>query len=164
MNANYAANQYNLVSSIFLFTFFYQAIPGKNSKWAFAIPAIIIFLFVGFTFFRHGLDGHTSYTMALQSIAIITYSVIYYYRTMKSLPTERMSVNPMFWIISGFFLSYAGKFFVYAISRYLLDWYNDNLKILWDVHNYLSVLGNLMILAGVCICLSKKKNTAPISS
>ncbi|HYG04415.1 MAG TPA: hypothetical protein VD927_18340, partial [Chryseosolibacter sp.] len=100
-NPNYAVNQYNLLSSFCLFAFFYHAIPGGKSKWAFVIPAAIISVAVCFTFFRYGVDGHISYTMALQSIAIIAYSLIYFYRTMKELPDGEISKQPMFWIISG---------------------------------------------------------------
>lgn len=156
---NLGGSIYMLLCPPFFSAFFYRAI-GRSS---FKIPLIVIN--VAFTVFwvidvavvqRVALQTYTAANLAL---LVIVLCLCFYYRLLNELPTQRVQRLPLFWIVSGFFLTYSVKFIIYIVTHYLQTAVQDNLLVIWIVHNFFSTVGNVLFGIGAWLSHQQLKST-----
>ena len=144
LNPNIVANA-SYLFSIPLFCIF----SAQVMEWKRIRPWLVVtFLYVGFTcfnlFFIQKISIN-SYTDVLQSLIILLLCLAYFYKLLKELPTQQLQTLPLFWIMSAFFFTNAGKLAIYAVTDYMIHVEKDNLILVWSVHNFLSLVGYIMI-------------------
>lgn len=140
-------NIYNLVEYS-LFALFYLTLFKLSKEWKLAIGVgyslvlgIMIITTVSQSFYEH----LNSASMAIKSIILICSSV-YYFRVMLSkLEFNTPWMNPLFWINSGILLYFSGAFFIFTFSDYRDA---ERMITLWDIHNIIHIIYNLLILIG----------------
>jgi hypothetical protein len=147
-NPNVSGNTHVLISTCIMSVFFYKVI-----KWKSLITPLwiinIIYISFGLTnrmFFQKAEIN--SYSYIFSSIVIISISLTFFYKLLKELPTQQLHKMPLFWIISGFFFSFAGKLVVYTVTQYLVTYLGDNLIFVWSFHILLTIIANLLIAYG----------------
>ncbi len=139
--------------------FFYHCLNWRSAKIQIIALVALLTTFSAYNSAFLQKDGMNSYSAILLSLFILGCSIIYYYKLLKELPTDRVQDLPLFWIISAFFFAHAGKLVLESVSHYMTTVRNDNLIVLWIFHNSLNVLGNLIIGYGVWLQLrNRKKN------
>lgn len=139
---------FGLICIPFLSIFFYNAIGWRSLKKGLIAFNILYFLFgiMNFAFLQK--DGINSYTMLLQTLHIISMSLIFFFMLLRELPEQQLHTMPLFWVISGFFFSYSGKLVVFTATHYLVNYIGDNLVIVWSFHVLLTIIANLLIAYG----------------
>ncbi|MBT1697281.1 hypothetical protein KK083_10365 [Fulvivirgaceae bacterium PWU4] len=98
-----------------------------------------------------------SYSQTLQSIIILFLCIIFYFKLLKELPTQQIQKLPLFWIVSGFFFSYAGKLVIYAITHYMIA-IGDDFILISIFHVSLTLIAYLIMAVGVWL---NDKQTSP---
>jgi hypothetical protein len=149
LDPSIALKQYGLFSTIFISFFFYKAIAWSNLRNALISVNVIYFAFALLNLFGVQKSGSNSFSMTFQTLIIIVLSIVFFYKLMKELPSFQLQKNPLFWVVSAFFFSYAGKLVIYTVTHYLVNVLGDNMLIVWSTHNFLTILGNLVISVGV---------------
>lgn len=153
---NYPSNVYIILSLPALTLIYFYAL-GKIHRRIFTLTNIIFIIFgiVNLLFFQK--SAINSYTNALLSLIIIIYCVYYFFWLIKELPAVHLTKLPMFWINSAFLLYYAGNFFLFLSTSYLINVLNNNLLVYWTLHNILGIVHCLILITGVTIDLSNLK-------
>lgn len=140
-----------ILSCSLLSLFFYNSIEWKSLKVPVMVINIVYFLFAVSNALFIQKMSHNSYTQTLLSFIILFFSILFFYKLMKELPVQQINKLPLFWIVSGFFFSTAGKLVIYITSHYLIHTRDDNMIIVWTFHNFLTIPGNILILVGVLL-------------
>jgi hypothetical protein len=147
-NPNVFGNAYSILCILPLSIFFYRLIAWES----FCIPIMIVAgLYTTFSIGNILLiqkNDINSYSSVAEAFIILVFSIAYFYKLLKELPTQQLQRLPLFWIISALFFSYAGKLAIYAVSHYLVHIVQDNLIFVWSFHNFLSIICNLVIAYG----------------
>lgn len=151
---------YYSLGTILYGIFFYTLVEWKTLK----VPLILVNLVaagfgLGNLFFIQRTSMN-SYTYTVHAIVVLVLSVVYFFKLLKELPTQQLQRFPMFWIISGIFFSHAGKLAIYAVTHYLIHFLQDNLIIVWSFHNFLTIIGNVLIAYGVWLNHKQLRSTS----
>lgn len=151
INPNITSNAYTLLSTFTISIFFYHAIQWKSLVKSLIVVNILYLSFAIVNSFLIQKSTPNSYTFTFQSIIIIILSLVFFFKLLKELPTFQVQKDPLFWVVSGFLFSYAGKLVIQSVTHYLIHIANDNLVIVWTMHNILTIVGNMIIMYGVYI-------------
>lgn len=148
INPNSIGHLYQLFGTAFISVFFYHAIQWSTLKRTFIFINILYFIFslVNLLFLQK--SSLHSYSQTLQSIIILFLCIIFYFKLLKELPTQQIQKLPLFWIVSGFFFSYAGKLVIYAITHYMIAM-GDDFVLISIFHVSLTLIAYLIMAVGV---------------
>lgn len=158
INNNYPSNVYDLLTTPVLSLFFYFAIASPKLKTPLLVANVILFILSLLNImFLQGPEIINSYPAIATAIVVITLSIVFFYRLLQQLPTQQIQRLPLFWVISGLFLSFSGKLVVYSVQHYMIQILGDNMRIVQTFHNILSLICYGLILVGVLVKASNKK-------
>jgi hypothetical protein len=157
---NIGGTIYGTINPMLFSYFFYHCL--RWPKWR--RPLILVNLILLIFFVYNGLFlqkvAINSYSAILGHLLILFLSICYYYKLLKELPTSRIQDLPLFWIISAFFFTYSGKLVLMMVTNYMVTVLNDNLMVLWTLHNGLSALGLIILIRGAWLANSAQRTTA----
>lgn len=146
--SNEFGNAYGLVQFIFLLRVYYLAFDSKAFKGFASIGlAYIAFFLVDLFFFQPG--QLSSFSITLTSLVFIIFSILYFLKLMRDLPTIQIQRLPMFWINTAVLVYFAGSFFVFLLRDYLIEVLHDNQIMYWSFHNMLNITKNLLFAIGL---------------
>ena len=157
---NVAGTVYWLLGLIPLSMFFNQVIKStKLTQYLWFINvSYLLFGLVNFLFIQTKYVN--SYNSILHALVILILSILYFNKLLRDLPAQQLQRLPMFWIISGFFFSYAGKLVIYTVTHYLIHFVQDTLIIVWSFHNFLTIIANLLIGYGAWLNHKQLRSTS----
>lgn len=157
-NPNIWSLTYSFFVIPFISVFFFYSIGWGNLKrWFVAINIVYIaLLLVNFILVQRG--SFNSYTLVLRTIIILLYSVIYFYKLIREMPSDEILKLPLFWLCAGLFFTSAGKLILYGVTNYLISILNDNLIVLWSIHNLISIFGSIIIAVGAWLYFKQAKS------
>jgi hypothetical protein len=146
-NSNIGGTLYSIGFVIFFSAFFYQILRGKILLGVLTIvnACFLVFVLYNATFVQKLTIN--SYSNIIGSGIILALCILYYFKLLRDLPAERVYNLPLFWVVSAFFFTKSGKFVLYLVIQYLRH-LEDNLVILWMIHNSLTIIENLLITYG----------------
>jgi hypothetical protein len=145
INPNFATIPYQLLSLATISAFFYHAMPWRSSKILIVVNVVYSsFTVINYIFIQKFQSA--SYPQTFRSLAVIFLSISFFYKMLKELPTHQLQKDPLFWIVSGFFFSYSGKLAIYSVTHYLITILDDNMIIVWTIHNFLTLVSNICII------------------
>jgi hypothetical protein len=151
---NITANIYAIFNPLIISCFFYYCIGWKTLAKPLLIFNAIYFILssLNFTFIQK-IEINT-YSSIVEKLLIMGLSILYYYKLLKELPTEKIYNLGLFWIVSALFFSNSAKLVLFSFVQYLISIFQDNLVILWSIHHFISILCNLVIAFGVWLNLT----------
>lgn len=159
-NPNYAASAYWLLGTMPLSFFFYYAINWEGLKASLSVINVLYFLFGLLNFLYIQTIAVNSYSNILHTLIVILLCIIYYYKLIKELPSVQLQRFPLFWVVSAFFFSYAGKLAIYTVTHYLIHFVKDNMVLVWSFHNFLTIIANLLIGYGAWLNHKQLRSTS----
>jgi hypothetical protein len=157
---NFSNTVYWLFSIIPITTFFYYAIKWRSLQAYLIVINIAYLLFGVVNYLYIQAESVNSYSNILHSLIILVLCIVYFYKLLKDLPAQQLQRLPMFWIVSAFFFSHAGKLVIYTVTHYLIHFVRDNLIIVWSFHNFLSIIANLLIAYGAWLNHKQLRSTS----
>jgi hypothetical protein len=160
ISPNYSSTAYWIFATIPVSIFFYYAIGWKPIRSYLKVINVLYLSFALSNFFFLQKTNVNSYSNILNSLIILILCIIYYYKLITELPTQQLQRLPLFWIVSAFFFSHAGKLAIYTVTHYLIHFVKDNMIIVWSFHNFLTVIGNLLIAYGAWLNLKQLRSTS----
>jgi hypothetical protein len=160
LNPNIVSSIYLICSTASISLFFYSAIDWKTLKLPLFLVNILYFLFALYNFLLIQITELNSFTLIFQGFAILLLSIFFYYKLLKELPAQQLQKLPLFWIVSGFFFTYAGKLAIFSVAHYLIHFERDDLVILWSIYNMLSIIGNILIAYGAWLNHRQLRSTS----
>lgn len=133
-------NLINLVYSYFIvpaFFFFYKPkISSQKTNSLFLVLVVIYLLFaLCNSLFYQTPQILPSYTMAMQSLVLIIFSITFFFRLCNDLPRAVYIELPVFWINCAVIIYFFVLFFIYIITDYIYITLKLSIIPLWIVHN-----------------------------
>jgi hypothetical protein len=145
---NIPQNSYLLVQMFTLSLLFAKALGKKYKNLLLGVGFIYAaFWFINFLFVQK--DELNTYTKAFDSIILIFYCLLYYYRLLIDLPVQELQRVPMFWYITANLVYNSGTLFLLLFTTYLVKVLNNDLLIYWSFHNILDIIQDLLIMLGL---------------
>ncbi|MBT1706190.1 hypothetical protein [Chryseosolibacter indicus] len=155
---NYASIPYHLFCVVTFSGFFYHAINWAPLKKPIIIVNVVYILFTSVNYLFIQKIQSASYPQTIRSLVIIVFSITFFYKMLKELPTHQLQRDALFWIVSGVFFSYSGKLAIYSVTNYLITVQGDNMIIIWTFHHLLTIIGNTFIIYGGFLRLRKSNS------
>ena len=140
-------NLYNIIEYS-LFAVFYLLLfkLNKNPKYIVGTLYLMGLIIIVITSFTQSFSEHLNSTLlGMKSIILICSSVFYFKVMLDEIEFETPWSNPFFWINSGVLIYFSGCFFIFIFSEYRGVSRTINL---WDIHNIIHIIYNLLILIG----------------
>jgi hypothetical protein len=160
MNPNLAGNVWTTFAIVPVSFFFYSIITAPYLKGVLIWVNVFHFAFACYnSFYLQGVMAN-GYTEIFTGLLILAFCIFYFYKLLHDLPTQQLHSLPLFWITSAFFFSYAGKMMIYAFTQYLVKYMGDNLLVVWAIHNFLSITGNLLMAYGAWLNHKQLRSTS----
>jgi len=107
------------------------------------------------TFVIQGLHANNSYQRTLESVLVVVFVSLYFYKTAKELKVQRIEREPLFWFSAGALLYFSGALFIFIFSNYLLL-YSRSLGItFWTAHTFFLLL--LYLFSTIALWINPKK-------
>ena len=125
--------------------FFYLSIESKIAKKVVVIISTLILTILTVTFLKAGKNGFDSITASVESIAIISLSLFYFYEQISKPQKNFIYASPNFWIVIAFMIYTSSTLFLFIISNNLSA---NEMKKYWSI-NYIS-----SIVANVIFCIA----------
>jgi hypothetical protein len=145
---NIIVNTYGVINPILLSCFFYSCLQWKKLKLPLIVFNIFYLLFSisNFAFIQKG--GINTYSGIVEKLQVMALCLLFFYKVLKELPSHKIYNTGLFWIISSMFVIYSAKLVVFSFAHYLVL-SNDNLIVLWNTHNVMSIIFSLSVAIGV---------------
>jgi len=158
--STYLSNKnYNNIVLINIFTFFeffflvlfYRQFFNQLQKTS--IHGILIFIFlllmIFTTFLADNLRLIDNFSISIEAIILIIYSLLSFYLIMKNLIYNDILSVPFFWVNIAVLIYFSGNLFLFIFSAYLqkLDQSSVYLK-LYMIHSILNILYYLILTVG----------------
>jgi hypothetical protein len=155
---NYASTIYHILELPLLATIYYRATKRTIPKTS-VIVISGVYVVLGFwnlLFIQK--QNINSYTLVVESIIIIFYSLYYFYWLIEKLPTTQLHRLPMFWLNSAWIFFFSGNLFFFVFISYLVNVEKNDLLVYWTLHNILKSLEIAMIIGALWIDLRNIKS------
>lgn len=146
----YVASFYTVFEFI-LITIFYASFFKKYFRpWPFYLAIPILFASVFYDYSIDGLKKLDGFTMSVECIVMIGFSMFFFYYVLKHLLIEDNLINsPVFWINTAILLYFSGNLFMFSFNNYLMQSDPSKRYILWGtIHSFFNIMFNLFIAIG----------------
>ncbi len=120
---------YTLVSFILLCLFFQSVFNGYIKKIWFRVVTLffVIFCFVNLLLFQ-SIYAYPSLPFSILVIVMVTFSILYFHKTMVDAKIGQLSKESLIWINTGILIYYSGNLFYYILFNLFLDYSHEFLK------------------------------------
>jgi hypothetical protein len=155
-------NIFLLLNICVVISLYYSALAPKFRLWLWLALAVC----VPFSFYDTIIQHKSfveSYSPFTQSIFIITFTILYFYRLLVEMPAVHVQRLPMFWFNSAYLFFHAGTSFLWAFTSYLINVLHNDMLAYWSFHNSLSIFQHLIILIGLFFDLKSPQHDSKIS-
>lgn len=149
LNVNLPANlyevfQFGVLSFMYLLAlerkFFLVILTLMSLCLAFALYNLVLF---------QGIFTITSYSMICFSLALIIYSLLYFYKLLTQLPEQFIHRIPFFWVNTAVLIYFSGNLFLFVFTHYMVDKLTDSFLVYWSLHNILNIIKNILFAVGL---------------
>lgn len=134
--------QFSLLVRIFSYQY-------RNTRPLLVVYVCIVVVYVVNTAFFQGPWKLNSSFLAASSLVMIVLSLQYFYLLLSKLPTLHIHRLPMLWISFAVLFYYAGNFFQFLMSNYILAGDVSAARMLWILHNLLNILKNVLFMIAI---------------
>lgn len=146
---------YNLLVFIVLFHFFYKLLKGHYKKIfvLFMLLFVANIIYVSQHFVINDYLQFIPYFKGLQTIFILTFSILWFKDSFKNLNSPSLFDEPAFYLLSGLIIYYCGTFFLFLLGDIL---YVNNEKAFHD-NWIINVVLNIILRTLLIITLWKER-------
>ncbi len=88
------------------------------------------------------IDQFNNYSTAVESLIIIFFVLLFFYKTLKELKIKYLEREPIFWFSTGSLLYFSSSLFIFLFTNYVNS-STRALFIIWGIHGIFSILLNL---------------------
>jgi hypothetical protein len=151
LNSNYWILCYKILAFISIHYFYYRILEGKYVKVFLLFISIFLLLFF-YTFYLWGkIDffNFNAYFNSLQTIIVLTFSVLWFIKIFTHLELESLSRSPEFYFIAGLILYYSGTIFLFLLSGTIFKFDKANFQSFWMLNIILNLTLRSLLIIGI---------------
>lgn len=142
---------YKVLAFFALHYFFYYLLKKKFKALFIVFVALFLLLFLYYLGCTAQLDFFTinSYFNALQTIIVLTFSILWIRRIFITLEVESLANAPNFYFISGLVIYYAGTVFLFLLSNLIFKTENSQFQDYWMLNIALNLVIRTLLILGI---------------
>lgn len=146
INSLGVVNAYTVAEFTLLAWFYYLVFTVPIIKQRVGIFLLIGLVATIISTFSPDLNKHlNNISLAIESLAFISLSLLYFSEMLKKMAYEKIWHNPYFWVNSAILVYFAGSFFVFIFSDFLNVGKSFQF---WHIHNICSLLFYFILAIG----------------
>ena len=149
--------QTNCLTSLVLLTlFFNEVIPAfKKHKWFKILSWSLVTLLTAYMFFEKK-SSFNSHSFSYTGLIIVMYSLLYFYNKIAHPSLTKITKEPVFWFVTGFFIYYSATFMIFVSYGVLTEEQKIDVNLLWRLHNIIFFIMCVYISVGY-LCITSRK-------
>lgn len=142
----FLGHAHTLLEFLLLTRVFYLSLGSFAPRRFFPIVGLsFTLLAVANTIFVQALDLNNSYIKLLESLLLISFSLMYFFKVGKEMKISRPENEPMFWISTAVLIYFSGSIFIFLNANFILL-YSEDLGIrIWFIHAVFFILFSILI-------------------
>jgi len=150
--------------AILIISMIYSRYGKSRYRYAFFAIAAVYILIACVNFFFIQKQTITSYAKLLGSLIVIGYCVFYFYQLIVTDSVKHLQKRMMFWLSAAFLIYHSGALVLFAFTSYLINKFPNDMIMFMSFHNLLSVVSQLIIIAGMVMNSLRAPASADIRS
>jgi len=111
------------------------------SKRIVVIVSAAVLIILIFTFLRSNKEGFDSVTASVESISLISLSLVYFYEQISKPQSTFIYSSPNFWIVIALMVYMSSTLFLFIISNNLSV---KEMKKYWAINNISGIIANII--------------------
>lgn len=155
-------NSYYTIQFLLLNYMYYRLL--KNKTWVY----LVLILYTGFTtlntlFIQSFITEFQSWSRILESVTLVSYAGLCYNQMLKYAVKDDRFNELVLWINMGVLFYFGLNLYMFGISNYTFSrLLPDEAKILWEFHNFINTVKNVLFAVGFYYAGRKKEPYAKI--
>ncbi len=139
-----------LIEGIFISLIYYNYVSTVILRKMIYFIGILVNLFAVFVgILIEGIYNYPSIAQAPIGIMVILWSLLGFYELMNKNQGMEIYKEEMFWINSAFLIYFAGTFFLFLLSNYLIQTDSKAANSFWMINLFLNILVNIFYCIGI---------------
>ncbi len=147
---------YTVIEFSWITWFYHQAmpvyLPERRTKVIIVIFSVAAALN---TLFLQPVTQFNTYIRTSESILVIIFSLLFFYKIISEMKIQRLEKEPLFWINVGFLIYFSGSTLLFIFSNYILPFKNTLNLYVWSLHAIFSILLYLIQSIGIWMAAHK---------
>lgn len=150
-NSHYWIMIYKVLAFSALHYFFHTLLKRKFKVLFIVFIALFLMLFLYYFVCASQLDFLTinSYFNALQTIIVLTFSILWIRRIFITLEVDSLANTPNFYFISGLVIYYAGTVFLFLLSNLIFKTDKSQFQDYWMLNIALNLVIRTLLIIGI---------------
>lgn len=142
---------YKTLAFFGLHYFFYIELNKKHkSIFVFFIIVFLVFVILTFSIWKNIFYMEiNSFYNALQTIVILTFSILWFLKVFKELEMKSLLESPIFFFISGLIITYCGTVFLFLMAELLYKMDKSSFQEYWMLNVILNLLLRTTLIIGI---------------
>lgn len=151
---------YAIIEFFFLYWLFRRVLLWLP-RWLRLLPAVL-FLGVGIWGVVEDPYSVPDRLLSVESVILIGCSLLFFYRSLRSLEVKRIERTYMFWLSVAVLLCFAGNLLLYIFSSYIAETSDRVYFTVWTIHTLFTILLYLLYAVGL-LCRDPTPQSSPSS-
>ena len=128
---------FTILEYVLLSAFLFIALTGKKIHVVVKYLTIAVTILLLIIYFRSDKTNFDSISASIESIIIITLSIIYFFEKVNDEQNTFIFNSSYFWVVFAFLIYMAGTLFLFIIAGQNIDKY-------WFINNFFNIITNLL--------------------
>jgi hypothetical protein len=141
------------IEELVMLTLFYSCLLQPMVKRTLFSAVIILFIICGIlnSFFFQYINTHNTYIRILESLVIIIWTILYFYKRLDEEPGSHSKQGTGLLLInSGFLLYFSSSLLLFSLSNFMSgSAFKEISKSLWAIHAFVSIILYILIAIGL---------------
>jgi hypothetical protein len=148
---------YILVSILLLGAMYYHAFFSPLLKKITIVITVLVFaVFIANIILIDGLTDYPSLSNTILSMALICFSLVYFYQLLNRQEFVHIEKQGLFWINAGILIYFAINIFSFMLFKRMLKEHQEGL---YMINNITNIIANILFTVGL-LCKPQKKATS----
>jgi hypothetical protein len=129
------ANMYVVLEMVILTFIYRDNLKDILSHKVIETTLLVFSIFAVWNMYNiQGFYEINSYSRTLESVLMIIFSLMYFYKIMQKLESDNLVKEPMFWLNAGVLLYFSANVFIFVFSSFVSKYSKDLNVIIWAIH------------------------------
>lgn len=143
---------------------FYFLFEGQKMKRFLLSTAVGFIIFAIFnSIFWQSLDTFNSNSRSLESVILIGFSILYYFKLFRERKILQLERSAPFWINAAVLLYFSSSFLLFGFSNLLLNLSSYKIKEVWGIHGVFLIIHYSLITIGIWVKSNQKISRSSLS-
>lgn len=145
-----------LASLIFITLFFNEVVPAfKRHGWFKLLSWSLVTILAVYMIFENK-NVFNSHSFSYTGLIIVLYSLLFFYNKITHPSLTKITKEPVFWFVTGFFIYYSATFMIFVSYSVLTEEQKIDVNLLWRLHNIIFLIMCIYISVGYLCNTSRK--------